>query len=453
MKVSRRTMFQTMGAAGGGLGLGLLGGSLGLVPQWKAEPVGALQAAEGVWYHTRWIGEPIMDNRLLWYLSHAGTGMSDIGECLDTASRIVPGDEKSWFDQWLATGNRLLQVAQNCEQKGHFLSAGEVLLRASNYLRAALIHYSDFADPRVLQVTKQSAEVFEKALRLMKISATTLAIPYENKSLAGYFFPCAENKTAPTLIVHQGWDAWPEETMHLVFGAIRRNYNCLLFHGPGQGRALREHGLTFRHDWEHVVRPVVDTSLRLPGVDPARLILVGLSFGGALAPRAAAFEHRLRICVANPGVLNWYQAIVKQLATFPTLKRLLAKNPELFDKAIFKLADSAPSGKPDDFRASVRWWIRATMWKHGVKTPSALLKELEKYNNEPIVKRIQCQMLVIDGEGEEFTAGQAKLLYNALDCPKDFLSFTAKDTGLVHCQAGALATATQRLFDWLDEHI
>ena len=29
----------------------------------------------------------------------------------------------------------------------------------------------------------------------------------------------------------------------------------------------------------------------------------------------------------------------------------------------------------------------------------------------------------------------------------------AEDTGLVHCQTGALEVATQRMFDWLDEYL
>jgi hypothetical protein len=30
--------------------------------------------------------------------------------------------------------------------------------------------------------------------------------------------------------------------------------------------------------------------------------------------------------------------------------------------------------------------------------------------------------------------------------------FTEEDTGLVHCQTGAPSVASQRMFDWLDEH-
>lgn len=91
------------------------------------------------------------------------------------------------------------------------------------------------------------------------------------------------------------------------------------------------------------------------------------------------------------------------------------------------------------------------MWKHGASTPADLINELRKYDNTPVVDRISCRMLVMDGVAEEFSAGQAQKLYDALRCPKDYMLFTAEDTSLVHCQTGALAVATQRMFDWLDE--
>ena len=78
-----------------------------------------------------------------------------------------------------------------------------------------------------------------------------------------------------------------------------------------------------------------------------------------------------------------------------------------------------------------------------------LMARLEDYNNEAVVDRISCRMLVMDGTAEEFSPGQAKKLYDALQCPKDY----EEDTGLVHCQTGAPSVASQRMFDWLDEHI
>ena len=40
-------------------------------------------------------------------------------------------------------------------------------------------------------------------------------------------------------------------------------------------------------------------------VDPDRMGLLGLSMGGALAPRAAAYEKHIKVCVANPGLFLW----------------------------------------------------------------------------------------------------------------------------------------------------
>lgn len=60
---------------------------------------------------------------------------------------------------------------------------------------------------------------------------------------------------------------------------------------------------------------------------------------------------------------------------------------------------------------------------------------------------------ILDGTAEEFASGQAKKLYDALKCPKDYMLFTAEGTDLTHCQTGAPSVASQRMFDWLDEHI
>ena len=40
-----------------------------------------------------------------------------------------------------------------------------------------------------------------------------------------------------------------------------------------------------RPDWEKVVTPVVDVAVKLPGVDPEKIILAGWSFGGFLVVR------------------------------------------------------------------------------------------------------------------------------------------------------------------------
>ena len=60
-----------------------------------------------------------------------------------------------------------------------------------------------------------------------------------------------------------------------------------------------------RPDFEAVLPPVIDWLLAQEGVDPGKLILVGRSFGGYLAPRAAAHEQRLAALVCDPGPVRF----------------------------------------------------------------------------------------------------------------------------------------------------
>jgi dienelactone hydrolase len=396
------------------------------------------------WYELGMMADPVLDNQLLYYLSQAYQGFTDIGEVLDTASRIDVNDEYSWSTEWLETARRLEGYAKQSLERGHMVSAGEACLRASSYYRAALIHHPEPTYPIVKEAAQAVMDNFSKALELLKF-AKAVKIPYQGTTLPGYFYRSGlAGAKAPLLIVFQGRDAWAEETKYLADAAIKRGYHCLQFQGPGQGATLRLQGLTFRHDWEKVVTPVIDFALEQEGVDPERIILMGISFGGALAPRAAAFEKRIKLCVANPGVLNWGASIVNQLSLMaPELMQLYEENPPAFDDAVSEVMKES---------ALLRWGFKDMIWKHGASSPSDLLVKLGDFNNESIAKQITCRMLVMDGEAEAFSVGEGKKLFDALKSPKDYMLFTGADTGLVHVQTGAMAVSSQRLFDYLDEH-
>ncbi len=74
---------------------------------------------------------------------------------------------------------------------------------------------------------------------------------------------------------------------------------------PGSGEALRFLGLTARVDTEHWATACVDYLHHRDDVEPARIGLVGWSLGGYYAPRAAALEKRLALCVAWGGNHDW----------------------------------------------------------------------------------------------------------------------------------------------------
>lgn len=92
-----------------------------------------------------------------------------------------------------------------------------------------------------------------------------------------------------------------------------------------------------------------------------------------------------------------------------------------------------------------------SMWKHGARSPAELLIAMEQYTNKGFAEKITARTLVVDGEEEEF--GQARELFDALRCPKDYLLFTREETAPLHVQVGALAVSSQRIFDWIDDSI
>ena len=99
----------------------------------------------------------------------------------------------------------------------------------------------------------------------------------------------------------------------------------------------------------------------------------------------------------------------------------------------------------------MRWGMRDTMWKHGCTTAAQLFLEMKKYTNRGFAQKITAKTLVVDGEAEEF--GQAREMFDALRCPKDYLLFTAKETAQLHVQTGATAVQSQRIFDWLEDNL
>ncbi|WP_118974447.1 alpha/beta hydrolase family protein [Taibaiella koreensis] len=400
------------------------------------------------WYPLGIFENPVLESVFLFYLGSAWQRLSDIGECFDTASRIDESREGSWAEEWVKTGDRLNALGHSCLQKHHRLTAGESYLRAATYYRAALHHHPDPTAPEVKQLTLKEIKNFKDAMQYLDIPVEAVEIPYERTHIPGYWFKSQVKgrKKNPVLIFHSGRDSWAEDYLWIAQQATLRGYHCLLFDGPGQGKLLRLQNLPFRYDWEKVVGPVVDFVIKDRSVDKERIALTGFSMGGFLAPRAATAEKRIKLCIANPGVLSWVDGV------YTFLNQLNPELMQLFHDGAYERFDKEMAAYMET-NAFFRWGIADTMWKHGARTPSEMMQMLQEYTIEDKVRQIKCRMLVIDGMGEEYSAGQARKLYDALRCPKDFILFTEEDTGFLHCQPGALSISYTRIFNWLDDHL
>ncbi len=383
--------------------------------------------------------DPTFSFEFLRVLGEAIYGGSDINECFLTASRITEGDVESWHQEWSRTAERIQRIADSCLARGHVVSARDAYLRASNYYRCAefFLHLDyEKPDPRALPTYKKSVDCFRQATRFLPFPCEEVAIPYEGTFLPGYFYRVDDSATPrPTLLIHGGYDSTEEE---LYFGtvpaALQRGYNCLTFEGPGQGSVIRLQQLPFRPDWEQVVTPVVEYMLTRPEVDPERLILQGRSLGGYLAPRAAAFEHRLAACIAVDGLFSFIPE--RYAGTSATLSEEATN--EQFEQELQQ-------------SLNMRWAFGQGMWTMQASSPLDCAQKMAQYTMEGVAEQITCPTLVCDAESDHFFAGQPKKLYDALTCPKTYLLFSAEDAAEEHCHEGATLLLNQRIFDWLDE--
>ncbi|MET0474754.1 MAG: alpha/beta hydrolase [Mycobacterium sp.] len=375
-------------------------------------------------------------------VGYTAYGGADIGEVITTAERITPGDLESWHREWRALADRIAAIADGCAAAGHAVSASSAYLRASNYYRTAEFYLRDDPrnDPRVADTSARAIETFRCAAEIQG-RWTRVRIPYEGTHLEGYYLNVSGDEPGPTLLAHGGFDSTVEEMFFAVGEAARQHgWNCLIFEGPGQGSALRVDELPFRYDWEAVVTPVVDFALDLRGVDPGRIALLGMSMGGYLAPRAAAFEHRISACIAHDGVLSMAMALPKPTAS------------ELDSEGYAAAMDELIGGRTEA-PTSQRWVLSNAMWVFGVATGQELIDEAAKYDLTDVADQITCPTLVCEAEDDQFFQGQPEMLYEALHCPKTFLRFTAAEGAGEHCHEGALTLFHQRMFDWLDDTV
>jgi pimeloyl-ACP methyl ester carboxylesterase len=207
---------------------------------------------------------------------------------------------------------------------------------------------------------------------------------------------------------------------------------------------IRKQGIPFRHDWEKVVTPVIDYAINKKeefGIDVKHIALMGMSMGGYLAARAAAFDQRISACILNDGVYDGYDAITSSFPE-PLLTALEEGNSELVNSTLTDLMESD---------SNARFNMKHGMWTTGSNSPYDLITGAKSYTTKDIIKNITCPTLVLEAENDDSFPGQPKKVYDGLISPKKYILFTQEEGAEEHCQSGANALSNQRIFDWVDE--
>jgi dipeptidyl aminopeptidase/acylaminoacyl peptidase len=212
---------------------------------------------------------------------------------------------EEWCSAWSARAAVHEEIGRKALTDGYRLSAGQHLTTAGVcYHFAKFVFVNDLNQMRAAH--RKAVECRQLALPHLRPPGERVEIPYQGDKLAGILRRPPGVARPPIVVMAMGLDSAKEEMDAYESTFLARGMATLAFDGPGQGEA--EYKFPIRGDYEVPVTAVVDWLVKRNDIDPERIGLWGVSLGGYYAPRAAAFEKRIKACIALSGAYDWAEA-------------------------------------------------------------------------------------------------------------------------------------------------
>ena len=373
-------------------------------------------------------------------LNQIATQGADISEVLQATTRMRAGDEQNWYAEWTALGDRNVARARSARNRQ---SRGEALLRAHTYYARAAF-YLPWNDPKRPGSYDLNRRVFYEGLDTLGVRHEKIDVPYGANTLKAVYYPAPKPVGGPLIVFHGGYDTIVEELyFFLAAAACARGYSVLTFDGPGQGAPLREQGLPFTHEWEKPTSAVLDAYLAAHE-QPEKTVLIGLSMGGYLAPRAAAFEPRIDGVVSYDIGYDIHDAFVSGVP--PILLRLQRMG---FGKLVDKLAAIGARWIPN-----LKWGLSNGRWTLGATGLLELLDAVVPYTLAGVAGRIRQDVLILaDAEDQFIPLKQVEKFQQALVNARSVTTkvYDRSTGGHEHSQLGAPTLWQADFFDWIEE--
>ncbi len=224
----------------------------------------------------------------------------DYNDFFRTTARVQKWED--WCREWVVTGDVHYELAQKADEKGSSLSAGEA------YIGAALCyHFGKFVfqdnHEEYMAAAGKSVEAFSRGLKLLDPSSERVEIPFDGSTMVGTLRRPAGAAKPPLVLLLPGLDSTKEEFFYWENVFLIRGLATFSLDGPGQGEC--GYNSFIRPDYEAAVSRVLDVLTLRKDIDPDRIGLAGVSLGGYYAPRAAAYEPRVKAAVGNCGPWNF----------------------------------------------------------------------------------------------------------------------------------------------------
>ncbi|MBL8162544.1 MAG: alpha/beta fold hydrolase [Anaerolineae bacterium] len=323
--------------------------------------------------------------------------------------------------------------AEQVRQAEKALAQGRLMNGVFHYRAAEF--FTHHKDPDKLNLYNRFLDLFYNEL-CAEEPIERHQIPYAGGYLPALKVP-SQTMVQGSLVIHGGFDSFIEEWYSAATYFAQRGYDVYLFDGPGQGGALKHSHLPMRYDWEKPAKAVLDY-FNLDDVT-----WLGISMGGWLCFRAAAYEPRIRRVIASSIAYDYMEIPPKPIAAFA---RWLMQHPNLMNR----MAELKMKKMPQE-----RWGAENMMYIMQADTVLGGAQRMLEFNKENIQSaRVTQDVLILTGDQDHFIPLklhhlQVAALTNARSITERI--FTAADHAQNHCQVGNIGLALSTMAQWMAE--
>ncbi|MFX4262838.1 alpha/beta hydrolase [Pelotomaculum propionicicum] len=311
--------------------------------------------------------------------------------------------------------------------------AGDRAMNAAFYFRAAEF-FTLPSDPDKLALYDRFTDLFYNTVFVVD-KIERVFVPYEKAFLPAIRVPPGKDKKNSAIVIHGGFDSFIEEFYSMACYFSGLGYEVIMFEGPGQGAALKKYNLPLTYKWEKPARAVLDY------FELNDVTWLGISMGGWLCFRAAAFEPRISRVIASSIAFDYMQIppapveiFARALLHFPRVMNYLA---ELKTKVLDQ----------------EKWGIHNLMYITRTETPFGASKAILELNDSNLHSELVKQdVLILTGSEDHFIP--LKMHYKQVAALKNAGSvtgriFTREEQGQNHCQIGNVGLALDVMSKWI----
>jgi len=330
---------------------------------------------------------------------------------------------EAWKDIFVTLGERALSDGRPFHAALHFRSA-EFFMTTNDSRKPAL-------RARLLPLLCAESGVAETSRRW---------ILFDGAMLPAWHLTPTHSKG--TFVVFGGFDSYIEEFFPFLTQMRDDGWTIVAFEGPGQGTALEESKTVLTPDWHRPVAAVLDA------FDLDDVTLLGISLGGCLVLRAAAFEPRVRRVIAWDIMTDFYTCMTLTLP--PSLRGLAdgATNAEAKKRLDLAVQDAVTKSPLLD------WAVNQAMHVLGCKKPNEVFTRARDFHTHDVSERVRQDVLLMAGAQDHYVPleqafEQARLLSAARSTTVRI--FTREEYAQMHCQLGNFPLAIGVMQAWAEE--